>query len=107
MNKGRRMGKVPLNEQTAAEAGVVPFEPFGHQYAEFIVKCLTTVAGYEFHHPAPRRNVPPPTVPLTRPLRWWSRDRPQHLLEVRRLRDQLVQSIVMRGDRSGEQGARL
>jgi hypothetical protein len=100
------MVRIPINEQAAAKAGVIPFEPFGPQYAEFIVKSLTALAGYEFHHPAPRRNVPPPTVPLTRPLRWWSWDRPQHLLEVRRLRDQLIQSIVTRGDGSGEPGAR-
>ena len=91
------MARIPINEQTAAEAGVIA-EPFGYQYARFIIQCLTALAGYEFHHPAPRRNVPPPTVPCAHSLRWWSLDRPQRLKEELGLRDELVQSILMRGD---------
>jgi hypothetical protein len=89
--------RIAIDEQAAAEAGVIPFEPHGPQYAEFIVKCLTALAGYEFHHPAARRNVPPPTVPFMRPLRWWSRDRPQRLMEVRKLRDEFIQAILACG----------
>lgn len=91
------MARIPINEHTAADAGVIA-EPFGYQYARFIIQFLTALAGYEFHHPAPRRNVPPPTLPPAQALRWWSLDRPQRLKEELRLRDELVQSILMRGE---------
>ena len=91
------MARIPINEQTAAAAGVIA-EPFGYQYARFIIQYLTALAGYDFHHPAPRRNVPPPTLPCAQSLHCWSLDRPKRLKEELRLRDELVQSILMRGD---------
>ena len=91
------MARIPINEHTAADAGVIA-EPFGYQYARFIIQFLTALAGYDFHDSAPRRNVPPPTLPPAQALRWWSLDRPQRLKEELRLRDELVQSILMRGD---------
>jgi hypothetical protein len=55
-------------------------------------------AGYDFHHPAVRRNVPPPTVVYARPVRWWSLDRPERLAAALRLRDQLQEDILRLGD---------
>ncbi len=49
---------------------------------------------YDFQHPAVSRNVPPPTVRFSRPLRWWSLDRRRRLAAVMRLRDHLVEDIM-------------
>jgi hypothetical protein len=62
--------------------------------------------GYEFHHPAVLRNVPPPTVTIARPLRWWSLDRPRRRALVMRLRDQLQEEILRLGHRTDSLSAR-
>jgi hypothetical protein len=52
---------------------------------------------YDFQHPAVLRNVPPPTIHFSRPLRWWSLDRRRRLATILRLRDQLVEDIMRAG----------
>jgi hypothetical protein len=64
------------------------------------------VGGYEFHHPAVLRNVPPPTVTFARPLRWWSLDRHRRRALVMRLRDQLQEEILRLGHRTDSLSAR-
>jgi len=49
---------------------------------------------YDFQHPAVLKNVPPPTVQFSRPLRWWSLDRRRRLAAVMRLRDRLMEDIM-------------
>lgn len=55
--------------------------------------------GYDFHHPAVLRNIPPPTVTFSRPLRWWSLDRQKRLAAIMRLRDKWQAAILALGDR--------
>ncbi len=63
-------------------------------------------AGYHFQHPAVLRNVPPPTVIVDRPLRWWSLDRPRRLAMAMRLRDRLQEEILKLGNRTDHLTAR-
>lgn len=55
---------------------------------------------YDFQHPAVLRNVPPPTIPFDRPLRWWSLDRQRRRATVMRLRDRLLNEIMWAGGRN-------
>lgn len=56
---------------------------------------------YDFQHPAVLRNVPPPTITWSRPLRWWSLDRRRRVETVIALRDQLLEGILRLGVRNG------
>lgn len=54
---------------------------------------------YDFQHPAVLKNVPPPTVQFSHPLRWWSLDRRRRLAAAMRLRDRLIEDIMRARDR--------
>ncbi len=70
---------------------VQPANAVGRQQAE----------GYDFQHPAVLRNIPPPTVRFSRPLRWWSLDRPRRRAMIMRHRDRLLNDIMRAGGRKG------
>lgn len=62
------------------------------RYAEFLAR-RAKATGYDFGR-APVGNVPPPTVTFTKPLRWWSLDRPQRLAAILAQRDRLQNEIL-------------
>lgn len=53
-----------------------------------------TSEGYEFGHPAVFRNIPPPTVTVAKPLRWYSLNRATRRAMTLRLRDRFQESIL-------------
>jgi hypothetical protein len=75
---------------------VRPLEATGRQAP---LEGKEPAGGYDFHHPAVLRNVPPPTVHCDQPLRWWSLDRRRRLAVIMRLRDQLQDDILRLADR--------
>jgi hypothetical protein len=83
---------------THAGTGFVrPLDVAGRQAP--IEEANQPAGGYDFHHPAVLRNVPPPTAQCAQPLRWWSLDRCRRLAAIMRLRDQLQDDILRLADR--------
>lgn len=76
--------------------------PYRDQYAEFW-KSRHEASGYDFGK-APVGNVAPPTLQISRPLRWWSWDRPRRLRAILRLRDQWLAEILKLGTASTAAG---
>lgn len=68
---------------------------YRHQYTEFW-KRRDEASGYDFGK-APIGNVPPPTVRFSKPLRWWSWDRPRRVRALLNIRDQRQAEILRLG----------
>ena len=68
---------------------------YRHQYTEFW-KRRDEASGYDFGK-APKGNVPPPTVRFSKPLRWWSWDRPRRVRTLLNIRDQRQAEILRLG----------
>lgn len=68
---------------------------YRHQYDEFW-KRSDEASGYDFEK-APIGNVPPPTMRFSKPLRWWSWDRPRRVRALLNIRDQRQAEILRLG----------
>lgn len=90
----RDLPQLAHSEPYANWWSTIQSEPYAPFYAEFLARSAAARGGYEFQHPAVRRNVPPPTIAFARPLRWWSLDRPKRLAALMRWRDRLQEAIL-------------
>ena len=68
---------------------------YRHQYTEFW-KRRDDASGYDFGK-APIGDVPPPTVRFSKPLRWWSWDRPRRVRALLNIRVQRQAEILRLG----------
>jgi hypothetical protein len=72
------------------------YSPYAHLYQQ-VFERGHEMKGYNFGNAPTEKNSPPP-VQFARPLKWWSRDRPERLRVVRHIRDNYLHEILKIGD---------
>lgn len=81
-----------------------PYGPYAHLYQHFFANRHTH-HGYHFGEAPTVRVSPPLPIHHSRPLKWWSWDRPERLQKVRAERDRRLQEIVILGNTTQHQRA--
>jgi hypothetical protein len=72
--------------------------PYIREYMEFL-EAADNYKGYDFGQ-GPTVINSPTNVEFSRPLKWWSLDRPKRLKAIRRVRDEFLQDILKLGTTS-------
>ncbi|HBP87058.1 MAG TPA: hypothetical protein DD706_05095, partial [Nitrospiraceae bacterium] len=72
------------------------YSPYAHLYQQ-VFEHGHEMKGYDFGK-SPTEKISPPVVQFSRPLKWWSMDRPERLRVIRHVRDYYLHEILKIGD---------